>query len=209
MRKICGRTPFSLCVPTTDSFSVSMAGGRKTSPLSLYYNEVSHTPLFIWDPRAGKKKNERRKSLVQMIDFAPTLLEYFGIEIPKDVQGQSLTGTIAEDEPVRDAGLFGIYSGHVCCTDGRYVYMRAPSTPENQPINNYTVVPMHMMKRFEVRELQTAELAGPFSFTKGCKVLKMKYFGRPKQIGTIDPYSQGNLLFDLENDPKQESPVPR
>jgi arylsulfatase A-like enzyme len=171
-----------------------------------YFNEVAHTPLYIWDPRS-KKKGERRKSLVQMIDFAPTLLEYFGVPVPKDVLGRSLTETIDRDTPVREAGLFGIFSGHVCCTDGRYVYMRAPANPENQPINNYTVVPMHMIKRFEIRELETAEMAGPFSFTKGCRVQKYTYFGRPKQIGTIDPYGQGTLLFDLETDPRQENPL--
>jgi arylsulfatase A-like enzyme len=171
-----------------------------------YYNEVAHTPLYIWDPRSAKK-GERRDSLVQMIDFAPTLLDFFGVPIPEDMQGQTLEKTVAEDAPVREAALFGIFSGHVCCTDGRYVYMRAPANQQNEPINNYTLVPMHMIKRFEVRELETAEMVDPFSFTKGCRVLKTRYFGRPKQIGTIDPYGQGTLLFDLKNDPQQENPI--
>ncbi|MCL2001264.1 MAG: sulfatase, partial [Planctomycetes bacterium] len=110
-----------------------------------YYNEVAHIPLYIWDPRSGKK-NERRQALVQMIDFAPTLLEYFHQPIPQDVQGRTLRDTIDRDTPVREAGLFGIHSGHVCCTDGRYVYMRAPATPDNQPLNSYTLMPTHMMK---------------------------------------------------------------
>lgn len=171
-----------------------------------YYNEVAHTPLYIWDPRSGKS-GERRSALVQMIDFAPTLLEFFGREIPADMQGHALRETVAGDARVRDACLFGIHSGHVCCTDGRYVYMRAPATPDNLPLHSYTLMPTHMLKRFETRELETAELAGPFSFTKGCKVLKMRYFGRPKQIGTIDPYSQGTMLFDLYADPAQEAPL--
>jgi arylsulfatase A-like enzyme len=171
-----------------------------------YYNEVAHAPLYMWDPRSNKK-GKRRQALVQMIDFAPTLLEYFNQPIPKDVQGRALRDTIDRDVPVREACLFGIHSGHVCCTDGRYVYMRAPATADNQPIHSYTLMPIHMTRRFEERELLTAELVGPFSFTKGCKVLKMKYFGRPKQIGTIDPYAQGTMLFDLQTDPAQERPL--
>ena len=64
------------------------------------YDEIVHTPLFIWDPRCGKK-GERRDALVQMIDMAPTLLSYFGLEIPKDVAGHDLAGTVAADTPVR------------------------------------------------------------------------------------------------------------
>lgn len=171
-----------------------------------YYDEVAHTPLFIWDPRS-RKCGERRKALVQTIDFAPTLLDFFNVSIPKDVQGHSLSTVLAGDSKIREAGLFGIHSGHVCCTDGRYVYMRAPASPDNQPIFTYTLVPMHMMKRFEIQELATAEIVNSFSFTKGCKLLRLKYFGRPKQIGTIDSYREGNLLFDLETDPLQEKPL--
>jgi hypothetical protein len=38
------------------------------------------------------------------------------------MQGCILKDTIAQDKPVREAGLFGIHGGHVNCTDGRYVY---------------------------------------------------------------------------------------
>ena len=49
----------------------------------LFYEELSHTPLFIWDPRTGAA-GERRKALVQTIDLAPMLLSYFGVPIPTD-----------------------------------------------------------------------------------------------------------------------------
>jgi len=168
-----------------------------------YYNQVAHVPLYIWDPRCGIQ-NERRNALVQMIDFAPTLLEYFGVDIPPDMQGKVLRDTVARDVPVREAALFGIHSAQICCTDGRYVYMRAPASQENKPIYNYTLMPAHMIRLFDQRELKTLELAGPFSFTKGSKVLRYEYFGRPKSIGQIDAYSHGNMLFDLQNDPAQE-----
>lgn len=165
-----------------------------------FYNEVANTPLFIWDPRSGKK-GERRDSLVQTIDLAPTLLEYFGIERPKDMQGVPLKETISTDEPVREAGLFGNHGAWVNVTDGRYVYMRAPATSENVPQYNYTLMPTHMIGFFRPHELETLELSEPFSFTKGYRV--MKTATKP----WIECYEQGNMLFDLEADPNQENPL--
>ena len=144
--------------------------GKNAMP---YYNETAHTPLFIWDPRS-KKQNERRSALVQTIDLPLTLLEYFGVPATSDMQGHSLAETIASDKPVREAGLFGIFGGHICCTDGKYVYMRGAKDRSNKPLFQYTLMPTHMRGRFTVEELQTAELAKPFSFTKGCPLVKTR-----------------------------------
>jgi len=165
-----------------------------------FYNEVAHPPLFIWDPRSGCQ-NERRQSLVQMIDLPATLLEYFGVECPSDMQGVSLKETIASDEPVREAALFGLHGGHVNCTDRRYVYMRAPVNPDNKPLYEYTMMPTHMREPFAVDELQNIELAEPFSFTKGCRTMKIE--ARP----WTNSHEFGTLLFDLQADPTQEYPL--
>lgn len=164
------------------------------------YNEIAHIPLFIWDPRL-KKSNVKRKSLVQTIDLAPTLLEYFGVPRPKDMLGRPLKETLDSDQPVRQAGLFGVHGGHVNITDGRYVYMRGPADPHNQPLYDYTLMPTHMDHLFRVQELQSIELAEPFTFTKGCRTMKIA--ARP----AINPYIYGSLLFDLETDPGQENPI--
>ena len=50
-------------------------------------------------------------------------------------------------------------------TQDGYVYMRGPN-PMNEPIFNYTLMPTHMRGFFRPRELKTAELEDPFSFTK-------------------------------------------
>jgi arylsulfatase A-like enzyme len=169
-----------------------------------WYNENAHIPLFVWDPRC-RKAGERRSSLVQGIDLAPTLLDYFHIDIPKDMIGKSLKATIASDVPVREAGIYGIHGGHVNCTDGRYVYMRAPVSSDNQPLNNYTLMPTHMRNRFSIEDLRKAELNEPFSFTKGCKVLRVPSTGIPEL--DFSAYSFGTMLFDLEKDPGQEHPI--
>ncbi len=162
-----------------------------------FWNEVANTPLFIWDPRSGKR-GERRRALVQTIDIAPTLLDFFGVPRTPDMQGKPLGGAVAADERVREAGLFGVHGGHVCVTDGRWVYMRASAKPGNKPLYNYTLMPTNMRGFFGPGELRAAELAGPFSFTKGLKVLRTPGGAWQKS------YDFGSLLYDLDADPGQE-----
>ncbi|VEA78077.1 sulfatase [Salmonella enterica subsp. arizonae] len=137
-----------------------------------YYNEVANSPLFIWDPRSAVC-GARRQSLVQMIDWAPTLLDYFQQPIPADVQGQALAKVIASNESVREGALFGVFSGHVNVTDGRYVYMRAAQPGREHDIANYTLMPIKMNARYDVDELGKLSLAPPFNFTKGLQVLRI------------------------------------
>lgn len=165
-----------------------------------FYNEVSHTPLFIWDPRASVR-GIRRQSLVQTIDLAPTLLDFFSVDLTPDMTGQPLRETIANDTPVRRAALYGIHGGHVNCTDGRYVYMRAPVNPNNAPLYNYTLMPTHMRSRFSVQELQHIDMSAPFAFTKGVPLMKIASKGQERYYGF------GTMLFDLEHDPGQLNPI--
>ncbi|MEM7537735.1 MAG: sulfatase [Chloroflexota bacterium] len=167
--------------------------------LMPWYNELAHTPFFVWDPRC-QKRGERRQSLVQLIDLAPTLLSYFGVAIPAEVRGSSLAETVASDTPVREAALFGAYGGWVNVTDGRYVYMRADDFDSTTPPYEYTLMPTHMDQPFTVAELQETVMAPPFDFTKGCPVMKI---ASRMRIGG----KKATLLFDLETDPKQENPI--
>jgi arylsulfatase A-like enzyme len=166
-----------------------------------WYQELANTPLFIWDPRCGIA-GERRQSLVQTIDLAPTVLEYFGQPLPGDMQGTPLRRTIADDTPVREAGLFGIFGGHVNCTDGRYVYMRAPERADNAPLFNYTLMPTHMRGPFTLAELRQATLADPFSFTKGCRLVRTPM---ENTWGVRSKFT--TALYDLQADPQQQRPL--
>jgi len=170
--------------------------GKNVQP---WYDETIHTPLFVWDPRSGLH-GERRASLVQTIDLGPTLLEYFGVDRTPDMQGRPLRDTVATDAPVREAGLFGAFGGHVSVTDGRYVYMRACAEPTNGPLSEHTLMPTHMRARFRPEELRGAELVPPFTFTKGVPLLKVPGHA-------MSPYAFGTLLFDLVSDPGQEHPL--
>ena len=166
------------------------------------YEEVVHTPLFIWDPRSGVR-GQRRKSLVQTIDIPVTLLNFFGAPVPPDMQGRDLAGVIESDSPVREDALFGWFGRHVCWTDGRYTYFCAPGSG-NAPLYDYRLIPTHMAWLFRPEELKGAELYRGFAFTKGCPVLKV-----PSNAGDIlsDPYAGGDMLFDVSKDPRQQEQV--
>lgn len=137
---------------------------------------------------------------MQTIDIAPTLINYFGLEVPADVQGLDLADVL-DGKRSRDAALFGIHGGHLNVTDGRHVYLRAPHRPDNAPLEHYTLMPTHMRRRFDVDELAQAELAEPFGFTKGVRTLRLP------TTSMINPYAFGTLLFDLESDPQQQRPI--
>jgi len=168
--------------------------GKNMSP---FYQETANTPLFIWDPRTGEK-GFHSDAFNQMIDVAPTILEFFGKPIPKDMQGRPITTTT---HPDRQAGLFGTHGGYTCVTDGRYVYMRAAIPGNTVPTYNYGLMPTALFTRFSTQVLAQAELVGPFDFTKDCKLLKTP--GQNTDFGM----KQGTMLFDVEADPEQNHPL--
>ncbi len=52
-----------------------------------FYEEVAHTPFFVWDPRSGKQ-GERRNALVQpSIDLGPTVVDVFGLPLGPSMIG--------------------------------------------------------------------------------------------------------------------------
>lgn len=172
--------------------------GKNIQP---FYDEISHIPFFVYDPRT-KVQNERRNALCQTIDLAPTLLDFFNMDIPNAMQGKPLKETIEIDKKIRDAALFGIHGGHVNVVDDEYIYMRANTTADNQPLYEYTLMPVHMRVMFNTDELQNITVAknGTFNFID-CDVMKIK----ADAILSSDVY--GHLLFDRKKDSKQENPI--
>jgi len=166
-----------------------------------FYSEVAAKPLFVWDP-AADRSGVHSEQLVQTHDLPATLLDYFGVDRPRDMQGVSLRKTIRTDAPARDAALFGVFGGHVNCTDGRYVYMRAAADPANRPLYNYTLMPTHMRTPFSMEEVRTLRLGGPFRFTKGAQLMKME-----AKAFMANTHDTGTLLFDTQQDPEQRVPL--
>ena len=188
-----------------------------------FYNEIAHIPLFVWDPRL-KLRGQRRSQLVQTIDIPATILDFFGLPLPKDMQGRPLGPVMERSEAIRQAGLYGMHGSQVNVTDGRYVYMRAAATEHNTPLYDYVQIPTHMRSLFSVDEMRTAVLQEPFSFTKGTPLMKIesrgffdaesrkeayrKYAGDAagRMVEKTDEVCR-TVLFDLQEDPYQNHPI--
>jgi len=189
-----------LIVNTDHGFLLAEHGwwGKGAMP---WYQELAHIPLFISDPRADCD-GERRSSLVQTIDLAPTILDFFGQDIPKEMQGHSLTATVEKDQPVREYALFGRHGDHVNLTDGQHVYMRGVDDLSAAPaVHEYTMMSSKYNNGvLAADEWNEMEIVGPFDFTGPYKVLKIpsRRQGRcaPEILGT-------HYLFDLDHDPGQ------
>lgn len=175
-----------------------------------FFQEVAHIPFWVFDPRHPDCVGETRDSVVQTIDLPPTILDYFDIPATRDMQGKSLTGAMLNDEPVREAALYGVMGGQVNVTDGQYVYMRGNVTEDNSPLFEYTLMPTHMKSLFSVRELSSWEKFEDFSFTKACPVMQIPS-RTPRFLSARDnPYGKGRtatLLFDVQADPGQTNPL--
>ncbi len=73
------------------------------------YEESFRTPLLVRYPKEIKPGTEIDK-LVQNLDFAPTFLDYVGIEAPDEMQGESFRKLVAgETDEWRDAVYYTYY----------------------------------------------------------------------------------------------------
>lgn len=167
------------------------------------WEEVSHTPLFIHDPRCPGRAGQRCPALVQpAIDLAPTLLSFFNQPTPGTMLGKDLGATIASDAPVRDVAIFGYHGARVNITDGRYTYYRRPRPNQPGDCYRYTLMPTNMRGFVNDKTLGGATLHGPFAFTRGQKLLKL-----PAHSGVSAEDDHPNLLYDLATDPAQQKPL--
>lgn len=175
-----------------------------------FFNEIAHIPLMIHDARKPDSWDTRVSALTQAIDLSPTLLDLFDLEACEHTQGKSMLPLLnGEAEEIRDLALFGVFGGAINATDGNHTYFLYPEDMEDQPIFEYTLMPMHSTSLFEVRELEHAELVRGFDFTKGAPLLKvpaLKDAKRPPMQG--GGFAETHTrLYDLNDDPKQDSPV--
>ena len=190
-----------LIVNTDHGFLLGEHGWWAKSKMPCY-DEIAHTPLFIWDPRCAAA-NVRRAALTSAVDLAPTVLGAFDLPPSKDMEGMDLASVIAEDRTVHDGVLFGIFANEVNVTDGRYLYRRGGQSTPQAPIYEYTLMPSDMNAPLSPEKLRHAELAPPFSFTKGCPVLKI-----PSGVWQgCAPECFETALYDLANDPGEAHPL--
>lgn len=190
----------TLLVVTTDHGILLGEHGWWSKNLMPYFNEIANIPFFMHHP-SFKVGGEKRESLVQLIDIAPTLLTYFGAKPTEHMLGKDLSPVLRNDEKIRQYALYGAFSAHVNITDGTFTYMRGPSEETKNLINNYTLMPVHMNDLFSMDELKRSKLMEGFSFTKGCNVLQVPSFDK------YDIAHFGNSFYDVVDDPSQQKPL--
>lgn len=161
--------------------------GKKFWPM---HQEVIHTPFYIHVPNCNIG---RRKALCQTIDIAPTLLDYFNLPIPENMEGKSLLPIVKDDKNIHDYILFGVHGGHVNITDGQYVYMKSSKDETNEPYVECTLMPTNMRSFFKGDDLKNAEFVEGDKFSNYIPYLKVK----TKTF--MKPYIFGDLLFDIKN----------
>lgn len=184
-----------LIVNTDHGYLIGEHGWWSKTVMPLY-EEIARTPLFIYNPKS-KVRGERRNVITQIIDIPATILDFFNRPIPKDMQGSSLLPVIEDNIKVRDYALFGYHEGHINITDGEWVYMLAPDYKKS--LFEYTLMPTHMRSMFQPQELQNIKLQEPFSFTKGCRLMKIQ-----AGDGMVDAGNYGTRLYNIKDDPLQK-----
>lgn len=168
--------------------------GKNAAPM---FNEIACIPFFIHDPRYAR--GGICGKLAQTIDIAPTLLDFFGVPVPKDMQGVPLRKAYADREEIHPTVLYGQFGGCVNITDGDYTYMRAPR--DCSELCAYTLMPTNMRGMYSVEQLKNAEMAEGFSFTKGARVMKVVAPPWEKRCSPCD------MLFHIKEDPGQTESV--
>lgn len=172
--------------------------------LQPYYQEISHIPLMVHDPRSPQDNGTRNNKLTQTHDLMPTILDLFDVEPPCEVTGSSVLGATK-----RDVAVYGMFGGPVGVNDGKYAYYLYPEDIFAADLYEYTLIPTHMTSMFTAAEMRSAEMVEPFSFTKEMPVMKIDARADAQRIPIHDSANfqdLGTRLYDLDDDPKQNAP---
>lgn len=158
--KDTGQYERTLIIVTSDH--AEMLGEHYIWGKEIYFDKSFHLPLVIHDPRpeADKTRGTRVDALTEAIDVMPTVLDWIGLEVPRECDGASLVPFLRGEKPAdwRDAVHFehdfrnvrtqrveqalGIESDECCYAvvrDKKYKYVHFPSLPpllfdiENDP----------------------------------------------------------------------------
>lgn len=175
------------------------------------FNEVANIPLFVHHPDHADQAGTRRDSLTQTIDIMPSLLDCFGGQGDFESTAQSLLPAVAQPETkLRDYIIYGYFGGAVNITDGRHTYMRYPENMSATNLNEYTLMPAHMLTPFSKDELENATLCSDQEFTDGYPVLRIPV---DENSGWFNSHGPGGMadtdsvIYDLATDPQQLSPI--
>jgi arylsulfatase A-like enzyme len=203
-----GQFDDTLIVFTSDHGSMLGEGTAWLKNYMPLYNPIAHIPLVMKLP-GGQGAGQRRSGFTQNIDLMPTFCDYFGVTPPPHVQGQSLRPMAERGEPARRDGIFGYFGLAINIADGRHVYMRMPTCEDLGPLNAYTAMPIAGLNRWFDRDTHACTETGRyFNHTYDLPLYKI-----PVRGGCVrsrhgeESYRGRHLLFDVQADPQQQSPI--
>ncbi|APZ50821.1 sulfatase [Salipiger abyssi] len=200
----------ALVVTTDHGFLLSEHGwwGKCRMP---YYEEISHIPLMIHDPRTPQAAGTRCAAVTQTPDIMPTLLGLHDADLPPEVRAHDLAPLLAGTSgKVRDSAVFGIFGGPVGIADGRHVLYHYPVDWRAPGLKEYTLAPQHMTGHFTAAELKTATMVPGFDFTRGVPLMAIDALPDAKRVPMNDGLGfddDETRLYDLAADPAQKAPV--
>lgn len=171
--------------------------GKNFPPM---YDEVIHTPFFIHDPR-GDYDGLRCSHIAQTVDIVPTLMNYFGLEEFKDMDGRDLSCTYNENKAIHETILYGIHGGQINMYDGRYVYMKG-SVSKDKPVYHMTMMPTNMRGFFKTEDLNEAELVNGGKYSHDNIVMKV-----PTHSAMGQMFLWPDAIYDKTKDIKQENNI--
>lgn len=175
--------------------------GKNVMPM---YNELSHLPLIIKFPH-GKYKGQVVEDLTQAIDFMPTILDFYNIETPETVKGESIFKSLEKKKRNKDSVLFGYHGLQMNLTDGKYTYFKAPNK-ENKPLYEYTTS-LTKIRGFLGKGYEEKVEIGHFLERTKYPVYKVPV-DIPSQIASESTklsLVQNSYLFDIEKDYAQKN----
>lgn len=171
--------------------------GKNIPPM---YDEVIHTPFYIWDPRV-KAKGERRQAVCQTVDICPTLLNYFGVSGFENIDGKDLLPVIENDQKIHDSILFGVHGGQINVYDGHYCLMKS-TVDTKLPVYQMTLMPTLMRGFIKSAEIDQATFINGGNYANGHMVLQIPC---AHSQGSFMVYA--DALYDKKTDPLQEHPL--
>lgn len=175
------------------------------------YNEVANIPLFVAHPDHADQAGTRRGALTQTIDMMPTLLDLFGKPSNVGTSARSIVPLIAKsDHVLRNHIIYGYFGGAVNITDGHSTYMRYPLEMSATNLNEYTLMPAHMLTPFSKEELAAASFCDDMTFADGYPVLRVPVQESSWWFNSHGPGAMADcqsVLFDVNRDPGQTTPV--
>lgn len=93
-------------------------GDHRLSYKWLMYDSIVRVPLVIRDFRKDKAEQESCDELVNLLDLAPTILEYAGLKVPDYFDGNSLMPLITKGEDINERK-------YVFCEDNYLMMIRS------------------------------------------------------------------------------------